>query len=608
MVRRAAWALGAGLVVLAGGCSGSASVGTVASPLSPTLSGNPADWQRLVAPFQVMDARGVAFEHPFLGGFDVPRPQFADIDGDGDLDLFLQERTDELMFFENVGSATEWDFEWRTDRYQDISVGEWTRFSDFDQDGDLDLLTELKFSYLREYTNEGTPQEPRFIAHTDSLRSPDGAPVFSDRQNIPSLTDIDCDGALDLFLGKVDGTVRRLELVDSEPLVFRTVAERFEDIEIVAQIGSRHGANSMAFADMDDDGDLDLIWGDFFEPGLLLIENTGTCENPVLRSEPIPLPALDTISTSGYNAPVPVDLDADGDLDLMVGVLGGAFNPSRTAAANLYYYESGPQGLALRTERFLTQIDVGSESATQLVDDDGDGDLDLWVGNKLDVSASDRSKLYRFENVSTEGAPAFALTDTLDFGEFYHIYPAFADMDADGDLDFLAGTWRDGLRLYRNHGTREAPEYVAPDTAMVVLTRGSNAIPALADTDGDGDLDLMVGESSGELNYYRNVGSPTAPAFELVTDKFQDIDVGRRSFPHFYDVDNDGREDLLLGAEDGSVRAFLNAGGERFEEDPSFELQFTPFSTPTLGDLDGDGIDELVTGGLSGGVFVYGRR
>jgi len=572
------------------------------------LSGNPGDWERTVTAFPAVDASGQAYAHPFLGGFDVPRPQFADIDGDQDLDLFLQERTDELMFFENTGSATGWNFVWRTDRYQDISVGEWTRFADFDGDGDLDLLTELKFSYLQEYTNVGTSADARFVAHADSLRDPGGSPIFSDRQNIPSLTDIDCDGALDLFLGKVDGTVRRLELESSEPLVFRTIAERFEDIEIVAQIGSRHGANSMAFADMDDDGDLDLIWGDFFEPGLLLIENTGTCEQPVLRSEPIPLPALDTVSTSGYNAPVPGDLDADGDLDLIIGVLGGAFNPSRTAASNLYFYEAGPQGLEKRTERFLTQIDVGSESATQVVDDDNDGDLDLWVGNKLDVSASDRSKLYRFENVGTANAPSFALTDTLDFGPYYHLFPVFADLDADGDLDFLSGTWRDGLMLFRNDGTRENPEYTQPDSALVVLTRGSNAVPALADLDSDGDLDLMVGESSGELNYYRNVGSPQTPHFELVTDKFQDIDVGRRSFPTFTDADHDGDPDLLLGGEDGRVRLFRNMGGERFDEDPAFQLQFTPFSTPTVADLDGDGIDEFLTGGLSGGVFVYRRR
>ena len=74
--------------------------------------------------FSVYDANGRAYDPPFLGGFNVPRPQFADIDGDGDVDLFIQERSGELMLFENVGEPTRPEFVWRTDRYQDLPVGE----------------------------------------------------------------------------------------------------------------------------------------------------------------------------------------------------------------------------------------------------------------------------------------------------------------------------------------------------------------------------------------------------------------------------------------------------------------------------------------------------
>ena len=97
---------------------------------------------RSVDAFPVHDENGRAYNPPFLGGFNVPRPQFADIDGDGDIDLFLQERPGELMLFENVGGPARPEFVWRTDRYQNLSVGEWTRFVDFDRDGDLDLLSE----------------------------------------------------------------------------------------------------------------------------------------------------------------------------------------------------------------------------------------------------------------------------------------------------------------------------------------------------------------------------------------------------------------------------------------------------------------------------------
>ena len=126
----------------------------------------------------------------------MPRPQFADIDGDGDVDLFLQERPDELILFENVGGPTRPQFMWRTDRYQDLSVGEWTRFIDFDRDGDLDLLSERRFSYVQYFRNDGTAQAAVFTSVRDSVRDVAGESVFADRQNIPSLNDIDCDLSL----------------------------------------------------------------------------------------------------------------------------------------------------------------------------------------------------------------------------------------------------------------------------------------------------------------------------------------------------------------------------------------------------------------------------
>src|SRR5690606_24542326 len=216
---------------------------------------------RQVAPFAVADAEGNAYEHPFLGGFDVPRPQFVDIDADGDLDLFVQERSNELMFFENTGSAQSARFEWRTDKYRNLDIGEWSKLAHLDGDGDLDLMAELPYSYIRYFRNDGSATEPAFVAAVDSIRDAGGKAVFADRQNIPNLTDLDCDGRIDLFLGRVDGTITRYELVDggaAEPR-FTFLTDRFEGIEIIGQLGSMHGANAMYFADVDEDGDADFF-------------------------------------------------------------------------------------------------------------------------------------------------------------------------------------------------------------------------------------------------------------------------------------------------------------------------------------------------------------
>ena len=566
----------------------------------------------------VQDAAGSEYSHPFLGGLDVPRPQFVDIDADGDFDLFVQERTGELMYFENVGSAAEPHMVWRSDRYQDLDIGEWSRFFDMDRDGDMDLLAEQVFSYVRYFENQGSPSEARYVAVGDSVRDSEGAALFSDRQNIPNVTDIDCDGRWDLFLGRVDGTVTRYEEVPGEGLPrFAFVTNRFQGIEIVNQIGgSMHGANSMAFADVDGDGDQDLYWGDFFEPGVLLIRNSGSCQSPALATEPESVQATPDLTTSGFNVPVPVDLDADGDLDLVLGVLGGAFNPNRSVADNFYLYETAADGSRqLRTRRFIDGIDIGSESAIAVGDVDGDGDADVLLGNKLDPSFAEQaaagesveqtSRMYLLENTGSAASPSFSLSEPIDLGQYYHYAPDLADLDGDGDLDLLMGTWRHGVHLLTNDGQGR---FSMADSAIAVLGRGSNATPAAGDLDGDGDLDLIVGESSGELNHYRNIGTATAPEFEVVTEKLGGYDVGRRSYPTLTDLDGDGDLDLLVGTENGVPVLLRNQGSAadpEFVEDPSFTVPLFPFSVPRFVDLDGDGVNELLSGALAGGLLLY---
>ena len=621
MLRMRRCMLAAAWAVMAG-CSGASSVGQAgggSSPAGPNgraLLAGRTQFVRSVDAFPVYDENGRAYDPPFLGGFNVPRPQFADIDGDGDVDLFLQERPDELMLFENVGGPNRPEFVWRTDRYQNLSVGEWTRFIDFDRDGDLDLLSERRFSYVQYFRNDGTARAAAFTSVGDSVRDVEGRPLFADRQNIPNLNDIDCDGDWDLFLGRLNGTLSRYdvaELTDDGVPVFRFLEDRFEGIEIVAQLGSLHGANSMAFADIDQDGDLDFFWGDFFEPGVLFVENTGSCGEPNLRSDPLPFTVDDTIATSGYNVPVLEDVDSDGDLDLFVGVLGGAFNPNLTTTRNFHFYEQVDGVFNYRTDRFVYTLDVGSESIPSFADLDGDGDLDMLLANKLDPDDTQTSRLYHFENVGSPRAPSFEQRPHIPLFTMYHYAPALGDLDGDGDLDMLVGTWNRGVALYLNQGTRAQPEFVLQDTTFVRLTRGSNSAPALNDVDGDGDLDLFIGESSGELNFYRNIGTPRAPSFDLVSDRFGDIDAGRRSFPAFADVDGDGDEDLLLGREEGGVLLYRRVGSTAdadplFVLDSTFVLPLPNYSTPSLVDINGDGDLDVFSGGRGGGlIFLEGR-
>ena len=571
-------------------------------------------WAEQPAPFPVHDTAGIAYPTPFLGGFDVPRPQLVDIDGDGDLDLFVQERSGEVMFFENVDGV----FTWRTSQFKGLDVGEWFRFVDFFFFVRPDLLGESRNSYIRAWRNVGTRTEPRFIMAADSLRDADGVPIFADRQNILNVVDIDADGQLDLFIGRVEGHVNRWESVgldaDSLPR-FRLVEERWEGIEIIGEVQgiggfpTRHGANTMAFGDVDGDGDLDLLWGDFFEPGVLLIENQGDARVPNFRSVPRQFPVGQPLITTGYNAPALADLDGNGQVDLLLGVIGGAYQPSRSSINNLYLVRQRARGEWEEvTGRFIRTVDVGNESMPVLADLDGDGDLDLLIGSKLDPTNSRTSSIAWLENVGTPTAPAFRERGNLPIEGDFHYAPAVADLDGDGLQDLVLGTWRDVVQFWKNVGTEGAPRWTLADSMLVQITRGSNTAPALADIDGDGLIDLVIGEASGQLNVYRNVGTATLPEFELISDTFQDIDTGRRSTPAFADFDGDGKPDLLLGAEDGHLELWRNVtvGRDfRFERVSGFGLMADRYSAPAVGDLTGDGKLELLIGGMSGGLRYW---
>ena len=318
-------------------------------------------------------------------------------------------------------------------------------------------------------------------------------------------------------------------------------------------------------------------------------------------------PRTAPVRTSGYNAPTFGDVDGDMRPDMVMGVLGGAFNPNRTAVDNLYFARgSGDGAFHVTSTRLIRTVDVGSDAQPMLADLDGDGDVDLLVGGKIDPRDQQSSVMHVFENVGQGTARSLVERPALSMRGEYHYAPAAGDLNGDGFPDLVVGAWGDRVRWYRGDGTLSG--WTLVDSALVTITRGSNTTPALGDLDGDGDLDLVVGEASGALNYYRNDGSASVPVFTLISDTWLDLDVGRRSTPTLVDLDGEGNVELVVGSEDGTVWLLRTTGSRtagQFAPAQAIPVIAQPLTAPALGDLDGDGRLELLLGTSAGGILYF---
>lgn len=571
-------------MVVCAACASSAPNLHQPPPTSPTST----HYFRDISPFAVTDSLGHTYSLPFLGGFEHPRPQLVDIDGDGVNDLFIQENSNDLALFQRTAGG----WELTTERYQNLNVGEWYRFADIDGDSLVDLFTESPLSYVRYYRNVGTRAVARFVVTADTLRDVAGQAIYADRQNIAQFADIDCNGKPDLLLGRVDGTITRYELQNLDTLHqprFQLLTERFQDIQIIGQMQpSRHGANTMLVFDVDADGDADILWGDFFEPGLLWIRNEGSCTQIDFHGERISFPPRAPLATSGYNAPAAGDLDGDGRLDLVVGVLGGAFNPNKTSTANLYELDqTAPNVWTVATGRLLDGIDLGAETVPAFGDIDGDGDQDLVVGTKIEPDNPRTGGLYWFENTGTRTAPALQLRGHLTVLPAFHLAPALGDLNGDGLPDLVLGQFQDAVAWYRNGGSVGARRFVLMDSAVARLPRGSNAVPELHDIDDDGDLDLFVGDAGGRVAFFRNDGSKQAPKFALAQEDYLGTRVGRRAVPRFLD----GK--LVIGTERGGY-------------DSTLGVPLPLYAAPAFGNLRGS--MDMFVGTAGGGLQYFGAR
>lgn len=212
--------------------------------------------------------------------------------------------------------------------------------------------------------------------------------------------------------------------------------------------------------------------------------------------------------------PTFVDIDADGDQDLFIGEYGGAIS--------FYRNDGTPQNPSwvFITENY-NSIDVGVWSTPTFTDIDSDGDFDLFIGENY-------GGISFYRNDGNQYSPVWTLV-TANYNSIYVGYtsaPAFSDIDNDGDQDLFIGEENGNINFYRNIGTQNEPAWTNVSSYYNSIDVGSYSTPAFTDIDGDGDLDLFIGEVSGTINFYRNDGTAATPSWILVSESYNSINLG----------------------------------------------------------------------------------
>ncbi|MBM3308117.1 MAG: VCBS repeat-containing protein [Candidatus Eisenbacteria bacterium] len=242
------------------------------------------------------------------------------------------------------------------------------------------------------------------------------------------------------------------------------------------------------------------------------------------------------------------DLDGDGDDDLASFRWGGVYWNMGCP---------GPPAWQLQANVFPDARPFGCHGGEGTLGDiDGDGDLDLIYG------CYECCSLRVFWNVGTPQVPTWQYGGAVPGNPYagYYSLVCLADIDADGDLDLL-GRNGDGiyaLIAYENVGTPWAPLWVR--LGLIPEVYGvSDSVLAVGDIDGDGDLDIVGGSYSSRLKCWENVGTPQAWSYvrndAMLTGVAATIGVTGVAL---LDLDCDGDLDLVIVGRLGAVSVYLN--------------------------------------------------
>ncbi|MDB5262518.1 MAG: hypothetical protein JWQ14_1799 [Adhaeribacter sp.] len=413
------------------------------------------------------------------------------------------------------------------------------------------------------------------------------------------LRDFNNDGRKDIFTKTNAGIKVYKNIAGTQGLPAFTVAADFirfnKDINLQAS-----SENLPALLDLDDDGDLDILTFDF--SGSTTIEYYKN----VAVEESLPADQLKfTLETNwwgkltkcphvcnGYlfNSSCRTDgtnhndgmnllaLDVDGDTDKDI-LVGGDACPDLvriTNSGNLTAAALASSGIQLNYPGNTTRASFNYFPAAYYEDVTFDNQKDLLVAPFVRSNTNDEvnfaQSAWLYKNTSATAIPAFVFqqqnflqANMVDAGE--QSAPALADVDADGDLDMLLGNRSGKVWFFRNVGTATKAIFKRETTDYLnIAGAGFRDIkPQFADINSDGRLDLILAVTTGttgSIKYILNTAAVGQPAnYALANIKSLAIGQFIGDVPAFYDLDHDGDQDLVLAS---NVRSSPTGGALRF--------------------------------------------
>lgn len=587
---------------------------------------------------------GNFLEMPWTGAFNQPQFSFADFDTDGQ---------DELLVFDREGLAPRvfsWDtnekmWRWMPGKGKFFPrVGSWL----FATDLNCDQWPDLVFGTPDTSTATIWLGTGRFLWEPHGvILDENGLPAYVLQEDTPALGDVNGDGLIDLLSMNEVGTqvvlYARQGPCDSISFILDNECwGGFSEGGINSQIflntscftgggssntetNGQHAGSTLTISDIDGDGLNDMLIGDINQNTITYVHNGGVPQFAVMDAAEVPFPSgTQTIQLKLFPAIYAGDIDQDGDIDLIAApndVIAG-----RNQNQIWLYENSSPSGamnLSRKTTSWLggQMIDVGERSQPAFSDINGDGLPDMIIGNfsLRPDNENSTSSLHYYLNTGTPSSPAFDLLDSdwLSISSVFNptifgLAPTFGDIDLDGDEDLILGEQSGKVHFFRNSaGPGNPATFFLQASDFLGIDVGKDAVPVLADLTGDGKLDLLIGAQDGKLYFAENDNAvPGVVSFKPLVQDFGQLGglMEENSSPCVVS-NSSGDPELLIGTKGGKLLRIGNIAGNLSGAfsvlDSSYgNLPLIPFGSPVLTHFS-SGLPFLVMGNWQGGIQAF---